>query len=730
MLIFALIPLLPLLAFVIIAFGKRWLRGEAHRIAIPAIVISFGLSVLAFVEILRNGPFSLPLYTFIHVGQLHIELGLYLDQLTVLLLLLVTGVSSLVHIFSSRYMHGDPRYERFFAVIALFTFSMLMLVMSNNLLMLFISWEVMGICSYLLISHWSERKSACNAAIRAFLVNAVAGVGLSFGVILTFATFHTLDIQTILGEAPHMADQTIDVLEWVGLEWNIHVLTVIALFLFVGAIGKSSQVPLHVWLPFAMEAPTPVSALIHAATMVNAGVFLVARMSPLIMQSTVAMTVIAVVGGTTALFAALISLAQTDIKKILAYSTMSQIGFMIMTCGLGAFVAAIFHLLAHGALKAFLFLSTGNALQNVIGSPNPGGGQDRHHAEVTQSWPLYLGALVLAVIPPFVIFSGPYERLWTAVYPTSGLLAFWVIGLITVFFTAVYLFHGIVTLFSRTMPVEWQDTGTSARSSEGTTRLFSPSFLIAVLGTGCVLVYFLLSLWNWFVSFLAPAFPSPQVVLATEQASSMFSPWILLPLFTAISGWTLAYYLHFSHAKPGPAFQDKLKTLYVWCLNKGYIDEIYDTYIVGPNLRFSHWLWQVVDIGGIDRAVNGLATISVNAAQWLWQVVDIRGIDRAVNGLARFSIVAARWLWQVIDIRGIDRTVTGVGGQSQNLARWFWKIIDIRTIQKSVDQVGEQAEATGQALQHVEPRMLQHHLLVLIFWLVLAITILFWLVFS
>ena len=369
MFVFALIPLLPLLAFALIAFGGRWLRGEAHRIGIPAIVISFGLSVLAFIEILRNGPFSLPLYKLIHIGQLQIELGLYLDQLTVLLLLLVTGVSSLVHIFSSRYMHGDPRYERFFAVIALFTFSMLMLVMSTNLLMLFISWEVMGICSYLLISHWSERKSACDAATKAFLVNAVAGAGLSFGVILTFATFHTLDIQTILQEAPQMADRTINILEWVGLELNIHILTVIALFLFVGAIGKSSQVPLHVWLPFAMEAPTPVSALIHAATMVNAGVFLVARLSPLIMQSTVAMTVIAVVGGTTALFGAVISLAQSDIKKILAYSTMSQIGFMIMTCGLGAFVAAIFHLLAHGALKAFLFLSTGNALQNVIGSP-------------------------------------------------------------------------------------------------------------------------------------------------------------------------------------------------------------------------------------------------------------------------------------------------------------------------------------------------------------------------
>jgi len=278
------------------------------------------------------------------------------------------------------------------------------------------------------------------------------------------------------------------------------------------------------------------------------------------------------------------------------------------------------------------------------------------------------------------------------------------------------------------MPIEWQDTGTSAGSSEGTTRLFSPSLLVALLGTVFVLAYLLLGLWNWFVGFLAPAFPSPQLVLVADQGSSLFSSWILFPLLTAFFGWVMAYYLHFSHSKPNPAYQEKLKTLYVWCLNKGYVDEVYDAYIVRPTLKFSHWLWQVVDLGGIDRAVNGLATISVNAAQWLWQVIDIRGIDRAVNGIARFSIVTARWLWQVIDIRGIDRTVTNLGGQSQNLAKWFWQIIDIWVIEKTVDRVGEQARATGQALQDVEPRMLQQHLLVLIFGLVVTMALLFWLV--
>ena len=363
--VYVLIPLLPLMAFLILALSGRKFGGESHKIAIPAIGLSFGVSIGAFIEVINNGPISVPLYRLIQSGSLVIDLGLYIDQLTVLLLLLVTGVSSVVHVYSSRYMIGDPRYSRFFAVIALFTFAMIMVVMSSNLLLLFIFWEIMGLCSYLLISHSAERKSACQAATKAFLVNAVADVGLGFGVILTFATFGTLDIQQILAQSESMSGQTINLLGWAGFDWPVQTVTLITLFLFMGALGKSAQVPLHVWLPFAMEAPTPVSALIHAATMVNAGPFLLVRLSPLVVLSPVAMTVIAVIGATTALFAALVSLTQTDIKKILAYSTISQIGFMIMTCGVGAFAVAIFHLLAHGCLKGFLFLSTGNALQSV-----------------------------------------------------------------------------------------------------------------------------------------------------------------------------------------------------------------------------------------------------------------------------------------------------------------------------------------------------------------------------
>jgi len=749
--IFLLIPLLPLSAALLLALGgRRW--GECgHRVGIPAIGLSFGLSIWAFLDVVKNGPISLSLYRLFQAGSLVVDLSLYIDQLTVLLLLLVTGVSSVVHVYSSRYMIGDPRYNRFFAVIALFTFSMLMLVMSNNLLMLFAFWEVMGLCSYLLISHWSQRKAAIQAATKAFLVNAIADVGLGFGIILTFSTFGTLDIQTILSQADSMQDRTMNLLGWIGLEFSVHTLTVIPLFLFLGAMGKSAQLPFHVWLPFAMEAPTPVSALIHAATMVNAGPFLLIRLSPLIVLSPLAMTVIAVIGAVTALFAAIVSLTQTDIKKILAYSTISQIGFMIMTCGIGAFVAAAFHLLAHGFLKAFLFLSTGNALQSVQAHGHPqsdvGHGQNSRPA-----WSLYIGALILACIPPFVIFSGPYENLWTVHHFASAKFVFWVIGLTTVFFTAMYLFRGILLLFQGGPSVRDSASGKSVVVQP---QLFSPSHLLGLFVVGVTLVSVLIVLWGWFVQFLAPALGQPVSPLNELTTTVGVSWWIMVPLVVAFAGWGLAYSLH---SNPRPSFLPQSewgKTLYVLFVNKWYFDEIYEVYVVQPTLRFSKWLWLTVDLGGIDRFISGIAGVSVTFARWLWHVVDVKGIDRGVVGIASQTVSLARWLWHVVDVRGIDRGVVGIGGQTVNFARWLWHVVDvrgidrgvvgiggqtasfarwlwkffdIRRIEENVERLGREADATGHMLQRVEPQTLQHHLLGIIIWLIAAIGLFYWLV--
>ncbi len=670
MFVYILIPLLPLLACLVIGLGGQWLKGDSHRVAISAILVSFVLSVFAFVQVLQTGPIELPLYTLLQSGTLTIDLGLYIDQLTVLLLLLVSGVSGLVHIYSSRYMIGDPRYSRFFSVISLFTSAMLMLVMSSNLLMLFICWEVMGICSYLLISHWAQRTSACQAATKAFLVNAVADVGLGFGIILTFATFGTLDIQHILAQADSMQDRTINLLGWIGLEFSVHTLTVIPLCLLMGAMGKSAQLPFHVWLPFAMEAPTPVSALIHAATMVNAGPFLLIRLSPLIVLSPLAMTVIAVVGAVTALVAAIVSLTQTDIKKILAYSTISQIGFMFMACGIGAFVAATFHLLAHGFLKAVLFLSTGNALQSVQAHGHPKVDVDQEPRS-KPAWSLYIGALVLACIPPFVIFSGPYEYLWTVHHFASAKFVFWVIGLTTVFFTAMYLFRGIILLFQGGPSVRDSESGTSFVVQP---HLFSPSYLLGLFVGGVTLVSFLMVLWGWFVQFLAPALGQPVLPLNEQTTPGGVSLWIILPLVVAFGGWGFAYFLHI---KPRPSFLAQSewgKTLYVLFLNKLYFDEIYEVYVVHPTLRFSKWLLRTVDLGGIDRGV------------------------------------------------------VGIGQHSVGLARWLWQVVDIRVIEKTLERLGQHAEATGQILEKVEPRILQHHLLVMVFLLIVAIGLFYWLV--
>ena len=582
--VYIFIPLLPLLAFVVLALGGSRFPNDSHKIGIPAITGSFILSILAFVQVLNNGPIEVPLYTLLDSGNLTIDLGLYIDQLTVLLLLLVSGVSGVVHVYSSRYMIGDPKYNQFFAVTALFTFSMLMLVMSRNLLMLYVFWEVMGLCSYLLISHAAARKSAGQAATKAFLVNAVADVGFGLGVIFAFSTFGTLDIPQILELAPAMAEDTVNVLAWVGLDLHIRSVTLISLLLFTGAMGKSAQIPFHVWLPFAMEAPTPVSALIHAATMVNAGPFLLVRLSPLIVLSPVAMTFIAVIGATTAVFAGIISMTQSDIKKILAYSTISQIGFMIMTCGLGAFLVSIFHLLAHGCYKAFFFLSTGNSLRSV----EPGHGHRDHINHSPRGvGVLHIGALLLACLPPFILFSGSYENLWGITGFASATIGFRIIGLITVFMTSVYLFRSITSLFNQGPKTYWPTSDQpNSKNHSIQPKFFNSSILIGLLITTLLLGIMLTMFWNWFAGFLAPGLALPGVSLLEGSDEARFQVWLLVALGVAIAGWVFAYSQ--SQLQRQATKADERKTwLYVLFWNKFYIDEIYDAYIVHPIIRLA-----------------------------------------------------------------------------------------------------------------------------------------------
>jgi NADH-quinone oxidoreductase subunit L len=660
--------------------GRR--LGEAsHRLGIPAVVLSFALSILAFVDVSTNGPQSISLYRLLESGALVVDLGFYIDQVTVLLLLLVTGVSAIVHVYSSRYMIGDPRYNRFFAVIGAFTSAMCMLVMSRNLLMMYVCWELMGICSYLLIAHWAQRKAAGRAATKAFLVNAIADVGLGFGVILTFNTFGTLDIPLILERAASVDGQVINLLGWIGLQASVEITTLITLLLFTGAMGKSAQVPFHVWLPFAMEAPTPVSALIHAATMVNAGPFLLVRFSPLLMLSPVAMTVIAVVGGTTALYAAVVSLTQTDIKKILAYSTISQIGFMIMTCGLGAFVVAIFHLLAHGFYKAFLFLSTGNALQ-AVASAQTHKDEPAHGHQASVEGTAFVGSFVLSCLPAAILFSGPYESMWAVHQTPAARLGFWIVALATIFFTAMYLFRGISSIFHREVIV----SGSLARL-----RFFTARHLLIVMVIACFLFSFLSIFWQSFAEFLAPALG--RSVPPTPAPSTG----LIWPLIAAFAGCSFAWLLH----RRPVAFADSAfgRRLYVLFANKLYFDEFYDRYFVMANRHLAVRLSEYVESRVIDRLVNAPAAVSVAVASWLLRFLEGRTINRLVDGSASASVLMARWIWRVLEGRGI---------------------------QANVDRLARQADAVGRLFQHAEVHTLQQHLLLVIGGL-LAILALFYL---
>ena len=701
--LYALIPGLPLAAFLILALGGRRLGEAGHRIATPAVGASFALSIAALVEVFQNGALSIPLYRFLDVGEVSVTVGLYTDQLTVLLLPLITGVSFIVHVYSSRYMIGDPRYRKFFALIGLFTFAMTMLVMSDNLLVTYMCWEVMGLCSYLLISHWAERPEAGRAATKAFLVNAVTDVGLGFGVVLAFATYGTLNIQEILAQAPAMQGQTLGAF---GLEIERN--TLIAFCLLSGAIGKSAQVPMHVWLPFAMEAPTPVSALIHAATMVNAGPFLLVRMSPLVLLAPPAMVAIAVIGAITALYGALVSLTQTDIKKLLAYSTISQIGFMIFACGVGAFGAAIFHLLAHGFLKAYLFLSTGDSLQ-ATGA----------HAHGTASVPpgrlrsLAAAALLLACVPPLVLFAGPYEQLWNSQHVPSARIAFWAVALATVFLTAAYTLRSIVSLFGEAV----------GKSVQARPKLLSLAHLPGLAVCGIAVTALVAGVWSRFSEFLQPALGS----LPGEPEATALPFALAVSLAVAFLGWCFAYYCHVRPAAIPFGQREWVKSAYVLFLNKLYFDEIHQMVAVNPVLRGSRWMLDRLDLRVINRAVHGVATALPRFALGLEHSVENRVIGPTVLGTGRLVAASAAWLERLTEAGLIDRGPNAAASLLMRISNWLWRLVDRGGTEATAETAARQSEGTGEARPRTGPRTLRHHLVIIVCWLALAIGLTYWL---
>ena len=591
--LYTLIPFLPLFAFIIIGLFGHWIKDRSHLVAVPAVLISFLLSLLAFSEVANGHILKIPLYTWASSGNLHIELGMYVDQLTAAMLLLVTIVSSLVHIYTIGYMHGEPGYARFFANIALFTFSMLMLVMSDNFLQLFVFWEAVGLCSYLLIGHWYERHSARAAATKAFVVNRVGDFGFMLGVLLVFVMFGSLQYETVFSEAPSVANATVNLLGAIGGNWEVSALTLMCLLLFVGAVGKSAQVPLHVWLPDAMEGPTPISALIHAATMVTAGVFMVARLAPLYNLSPVAMDVVAVVGALTMFVGATIALTQTDIKRVVAYSTLSQLGYMVMACGLGGYVEGIYHLLTHGAFKALLFLGCGSviiALHHEQDMRHMGGLKDK--LPVTY-WTFVVGALALSGFPLTAGFFSKDELL-LASWMSGGLgKTLTVLGILTAMMTAFYSFRLVFVTF-------WGESRVDPHHAE---HVHEPSKTMTVP----LLILAVLSIATGYLGipeFLQPAFPGG----GGEHHHGPAAMGIMaVASLLGLAGIAGAYFMYVKSPELPDRLAAQWQSLYQLSFNKWYADEAYDKTLVNPTFQAADQMWKQLDVKVIDGAVNGVA---------------------------------------------------------------------------------------------------------------------------
>lgn len=619
---YELIPLLPLASFLILGMFGHWIRDKAHLVAVPAIVLSLGISILAFFDVAGGHHSTIRLYTWLTSGMLDVHIGLSIDRLTSVMLLLVTTVSALVHVYTIGYMQGEPGYARFFSYIALFTFSMLMLVLADNFLQLFVFWEAVGLCSYLLIGHWYERQSAVAAATKAFVVNRVGDFGFMLGLLLVFTTFDSLDYATAFANVGPATAQVMNILEPVGGSFEVSTITVICLLLFMGAIGKSAQFPLHVWLPDAMEGPTPISALIHAATMVTAGVFMVARLAPLYNASPAAMSVVAVVGAITMVLGATIALTQTDIKRVVAYSTMSQLGYMMMACGLGAYAAGIYHLMTHGAFKALLFLGCGSviiALHHEQDMRRMGGLKDR--LPITY-WTFVIGSLALAGFPLTAGFFSKDDILvsaWAA-GPLGQVLSMF--GVLTALLTAFYSFRLVFVSFWGPSRVDQQH---AAHVHEPSPTMTVPLVILAVLSiaTGYVGI----------PEFLAPVFEGGDGAHGGGAMGIM-----LLATAMGLLGIGGAYYAYVLHPSLPDRWAHQWRTAYEWSFHKWYFDEAYDRSIVHPTFTVAAELWKRIDVAVIDGAVNGVAR-AIAWGAWFLRLVQSGQTQHYALGMALGAVV-------------------------------------------------------------------------------------------
>jgi NADH-quinone oxidoreductase subunit L len=599
------IVFLPLVAAAIAGFFGRIVgdRG-AQLVTCGALLLSAALAIALFQEILaQEGPRIQPLFAWIAAGGVEVVWSLRLDTLSGVMILVVTIVSSMVHVYSIGYMAHDSSIPRFMAYLSLFTFFMLMLVTANDFVQMFFGWEGVGLASYLLIGFWYDRPTANAAAIKAFVVNRVGDFGFALGIFAVFVMFGSLDFDTVFGKVPASTAVAMDF-----LGWQVPALTLACILLFVGAMGKSAQLGLHTWLPDAMEGPTPVSALIHAATMVTAGVYMVARLSPMFEYAPGALAVVGVIGGTTAIFAASVGMAQNDIKRVIAYSTCSQLGYMFFAAGVSAYGAAMFHLFTHAFFKALLFLGAGSVIHAV------GGDQDMRRmgglwAKIPYTYVLmWIGSLSLAGVP---IFAGYFskdtilEAAWasgTAVGRYSFCL-----GLLGAFVTAFYSWRLLIMTFHGKPRA---DAETMHHVHESPWVMLAP---LVVLAAGAVCAGFLFEevfvgdgrehFWKSSILVL----PAHDSIAAAERGVGVVG---LLPTLAAILGIATAYLFYMLRPELPALAAQRLRALYLFLLNKWYFDELYDRLFVRTSFALGDGLWK----GGDGRVIDGLGPDGIAAA--------------------------------------------------------------------------------------------------------------------
>ena len=580
-----LVLLVPLAGFLVNAlFGRLLPRRVVGWVGAGSIGLAFLFALLTLSQVLGGQKLDQTYFTWWQSGDFNVPFNLYVDALSTLMILVITGVGFLIHVYSIGYMREDSGFSRFFAYMNLFVFSMLLLVLAGNLLWLIIGWAMVGLSSYLLIGFWFERRSAVLAARKAFVMNTIGDVGMVFAAFLIFLNLRVLDFQGLFSRVHQLPK-------------GGTVITAICLLLLVGAVAKSAQLPLHTWLPDAMEGPTPVSALIHAATMVTAGVYLVARMHLLYDWAPTAAATVAVIGGLTAFFAATIGTSQVDIKRILAYSTMSQIGYMFLAVGIGAYTAGMFHFMTHAFFKALLFLAAGNVIHAFHED------QDIRHMGNLRAglpitfWTFLIGTLSISGFPLFAGFFSKDEIIRSALSATGSEIWLGVLALITAGLTAYYMFR----LFFIAFGWEWL-THDDRHLHEALPVQTVP---IVILAAGAVVAGYIPV-----ASFLAPVFGG-----AVEVGAGAFIGLAALSVLVALVGFAVAYLLHARRPELAVAWRTRLGPIHTLVEHKYYIDELYDRVFVRPGLALARFLNDVVEPRVIDGAVNAVATFTLLEAR-------------------------------------------------------------------------------------------------------------------